>query len=48
LKQQGTPIGSYDILLAGTALSRKLILVTANTREFDRVNGLVIENWRTK
>lgn len=46
LKQQGRLIGSYDILLAGTALNRKLILITANTKEFNRVDGLVLENWR--
>lgn len=46
LKQQGCPIGSYDILLAGVALNHKLIMVTANTREFDRVSGIKLENWR--
>lgn len=46
LKQQGTPIGSYDVLLAGTAVSRKLILVSANENEFRRVGNLHFENWR--
>jgi tRNA(fMet)-specific endonuclease VapC len=46
LKQQGRPIGSYDILLAGTALNHKLIFVTSNTKEFDRIHGLRLENWR--
>jgi tRNA(fMet)-specific endonuclease VapC len=46
LKQQGTPIGSYDILLAGAALCRQLIFVTSNTKEFNRIDGLKIENWR--
>jgi tRNA(fMet)-specific endonuclease VapC len=46
LKQQGMPIGSYDILLAGTALNRKLTLVTSNTKEFSRINGLALEDWR--
>lgn len=46
LKQQGKPIGSYDILLAGTALNRKLTMVSANTAEFERVEGLALENWR--
>lgn len=46
LKQQGTPIGSYDILLAGAALNRKLILVSSNIKEFNRIEGLKLENWR--
>lgn len=46
LKQQGCPIGPYDILLAGTALNRKLTLVSANTNEFNRIEGLKLENWR--
>jgi len=46
LESQGFPIGPYDILLAGHALAAGLILVTANTAEFSRVAGLVVENWR--
>ena len=46
LKQKGTPVGSYDVLLAGTALNRELILVTSNLREFNRIEGLRLENWR--
>jgi tRNA(fMet)-specific endonuclease VapC len=46
LKQQGCPIGSYDILLAGTALNHRLIFVSANTKEFTRVSGLKLEDWR--
>ncbi len=45
LESQGLPIGPYDVLLAGHALARSLILVTANTSEFSRVPGLVLENW---
>ncbi len=43
----GTPIGPYDILIAGQALARNLTLITHNTREFSRVNGLRIEDWET-
>jgi tRNA(fMet)-specific endonuclease VapC len=46
LKEQGTPIGSYDILLAGVALQEHLIFVTSNTNEFKRVKNINIENWR--
>lgn len=45
LERLGRPIGAYDTLIAAHALSRGLILVTANTREFERVNGLRVENW---
>jgi tRNA(fMet)-specific endonuclease VapC len=46
LKSQGQPIGAYDVLIAATALAHQLIMVTANQREFERVSGLLIENWR--
>lgn len=45
LERQGQRIGEYDTLIAGQAFSRNLILVTANTREFGRVDGLVVEDW---
>ena len=46
LRKQGTPIGPYDVLIAGCAIARNRILVTSNTREFGRVAGLQLENWR--
>lgn len=46
LERQGKPIGAYDVLIAGSALARGLVLVTANSREFERVSGLRVENWR--
>lgn len=45
LAQGGQPIGPYDTLIAGQALSRNLILVTSNTKEFGRVPRLVVEDW---
>src|ERR1700722_7641783 len=42
LEAQGTPIGPYDTLLAGHALSLSLIVVTANVKEFSRVPGLTV------
>ncbi|HTQ34451.1 MAG TPA: type II toxin-antitoxin system VapC family toxin [Stellaceae bacterium] len=45
LTRHGAPIGPYDVLIAGQAVARNLILVTRNTREFGRVSGLRIENW---
>lgn len=46
LQRQGQPIGAYDVLIAGCGLARGLVVVTANTSEFQRVSGLVVENWR--
>ncbi len=46
LRRKGMPIGGYDVLLAGTALNRGLILVTSNLYEFERIEGLCLENWR--
>ena len=45
LQRKGTPIGGLDMLIAAHAKSRNLILVTNNVREFQRVEGLLIENW---
>ena len=45
LERTGKPIGTYDLLIAGQALCRKLTLVTVNAREFGRVKGLVWEDW---
>ncbi|WP_419756919.1 type II toxin-antitoxin system VapC family toxin [Anabaena sp. FACHB-595] len=41
----GTPIGPNDLQIAAIALVNNLILVTHNTSEFNRVNGLQIEDW---
>jgi tRNA(fMet)-specific endonuclease VapC len=45
LESKGQRIGEYDTLIAGQAFARNLILVTANTNEFARVKGLVVEDW---
>ncbi len=45
LEAIGQTIGPYDLLIAGQALARGLVLVTANQREFDRVAGLTCEDW---
>ena len=46
LQKKGRPIGPYDVLLAGCALARALVVVSSNEREFGRIAGLRIENWR--
>lgn len=45
LKRKGTPIGNMDMLIAAHAKSENLIVVTHNTREFERVEGLKLEDW---
>jgi tRNA(fMet)-specific endonuclease VapC len=45
LAAAGTPLGPYDALIAGQALARGLAVVTHNTREFARVEGLRVEDW---
>lgn len=47
LERQGTPIGSMDMLIAAHALSLNVILITNNTREFERVQNLRLEDWMT-
>jgi tRNA(fMet)-specific endonuclease VapC len=45
LERAGTPIGPYDVLIAGQARRRRAVLVTANLREFARVPRLKTEDW---
>ena len=45
LEARGKPIGSLDMLLAAQAMSRDLILVTNNEKEFHRIERLKLENW---
>ena len=47
LESTGNVIGPFDLLLAGHVLSTGLTFVTDNVTEFNRVEGLTIENWRT-
>lgn len=45
LERRGTPIGDADLRIASIALARGLIVVTGNTKHFERVPDLVVENW---
>lgn len=47
LEKAGTPIGPLDTMIAGHARSLNYTVVTNNTREFERVSGLQLENWAT-
>jgi tRNA(fMet)-specific endonuclease VapC len=45
LYRTGRPIGPYDMMIAGQARAIGLILVTNNIKEFERVPGLLLEDW---
>ncbi len=45
LMRKGLRIGSYDVLNAGLAISRNLTIATNNLREYERIEGLVVEQW---
>ena len=45
LRQQGAPCGEMDTMIAAHALVNKLTLVTHNTRHFERIDGLALEDW---
>jgi len=45
LESRGTPIGPLDTLIAAHALCLSATVVTSNAREFERVEGLALENW---
>lgn len=45
LERAGTPIGPYDMQIAGIAQAHGLIVVTHNLQEFSRITGLKIEDW---
>lgn len=47
LEKTGKPIGPNDLLIAATAVANRLILVTHNTGEFGRIEGLLLEDWET-
>ena len=45
LKKSGQGIGDFDLIIGITSLSKSLILVTNNTKHFQRIDGINIENW---
>ena len=45
LEQKGKLIGAMDMLIAAQAISRDLVLITNNEKEFIKIDGLIIENW---
>ena len=47
LEKRGVVIGPLDLLIAAHALSRELVLITNNEKEFKRIQSLKVENWVT-
>ncbi len=45
LRQAGTPVADFDLLIASVAIAEKLTLVTNNTRHYQRIAGLNLDNW---
>ncbi len=45
LEKSGAPLDDFDLILASCALAHNLVLVTNNTRHFQRIEGLKITNW---
>ena len=45
LRRLGLPVGDMDLLIAATAKAHNLIVATLNIRDFEKVNGLTIEDW---
>jgi tRNA(fMet)-specific endonuclease VapC len=48
LRAKGTPVDDIDLLIAGVAMANDLVLVTRNRKHFDRIVGLVVEDWSEK
>jgi tRNA(fMet)-specific endonuclease VapC len=45
LRKKGQPLDDFDLLIGATAISNDFILVTRNVSDFDRMDGIEIENW---
>ena len=47
LRKSGTPVDDFDLLIGASAVASNMILVTNNIKHFERIDGIVIENWTT-
>jgi tRNA(fMet)-specific endonuclease VapC len=48
LRKTGRMISDFDLLIGSTAVANNLIMVTENVKEFERIRGIVLENWITR
>lgn len=45
LRKTGDIIDEFDLLIGSTAIANEMILVTGNKRHFERLEGIILENW---
>jgi tRNA(fMet)-specific endonuclease VapC len=45
LRKAGTPIDDFDLLIGVTSVTHNLVIVTNNTKEFVRIDGITLEDW---
>ena len=45
LRKSGTPVDDFDLMIAATAITHNLIMVTNNTDHFKRIKGIEVEDW---
>ena len=48
LRKQGIPLDDFDLLIASTAIANKLVLISNNTSDFNRVYRIKLDNWLNK
>ncbi|MDX2249519.1 MAG: type II toxin-antitoxin system VapC family toxin [Bacteroidia bacterium] len=45
LRKSGKPVDDFDLLIGASAIAHNMVLVTNNTKHFDRMAGIIVENW---
>lgn len=45
LRKSGTPVDDFDLFIGASAVANDMVLVTNNAKHFERIDGIVIENW---
>jgi tRNA(fMet)-specific endonuclease VapC len=45
LRKKGIPLDDFDLLIGATAIANRLVLITRNTSDFDRLKNIELENW---
>ncbi len=45
LRKSGTPVDDFDLFIGASAVSNDMVLVTNNPKHFERMDGIVVENW---
>ena len=45
LQKEGTPVYDFDLLIAVSSVTHNLVMVTNNTKHFQRINNIILEDW---